>query len=160
MKRVCKNGHDTLVLGRYKRGGCKLCTRARAKRYFYANKDLCHKRNKNYLLKNADKVSLRKIMYRKSNLHREDLWKRQGITLTLLEYNEMKQAQKSLCLICKKLESGKQQLNVDHCHKTGRIRGLICHKCNKGLGCFNEDKNILLEAVRYLTPEMKQLEVI
>lgn len=40
--------------------------------------------------------------------------------------------------------------HIDHCHKTGKVRGLLCNTCNKGLGLFKDSKVILREAIRYL----------
>jgi hypothetical protein len=60
-----------------------------------------------------------------------------------------------LCSICKTqgfkmLDSHVSGLNVDHCHTTGQVRGLICHNCNRGLGLFQDSPEYLREAALYL----------
>lgn len=53
------------------------------------------------------------------------------------------------CEICKGLvEHG--SVNIDHCHTTGKVRGLLCHLCNKGLGAFKDNLEALRAAVTYL----------
>ena len=57
------------------------------------------------------------------------------------------EAQQGKCAICKIPQSSlKYALCLDHCHKTKQIRGLLCDKCNMGLGYFNDDVNILDDA--------------
>ena len=43
-----------------------------------------------------------------------------------------------------------QKLSIDHCHKTGKVRGLLCKHCNHGLGKFKDDVNLLKIAIDYL----------
>lgn len=63
------------------------------------------------------------------------------------EYTSMKLKQNGHCLICDKKHD---KLNIDHCHANGKVRGLLCSNCNKGLGFFQEDINLLLKAITYL----------
>ncbi len=72
-------------------------------------------------------------------------------------YEEMLRKQNGVCLICGKSETKKTRyggistLHVDHDHITGRIRGLLCHKCNCAIGMFCEDIQILEKAIKYLS---------
>lgn len=67
-------------------------------------------------------------------------------------YDFLLKGQDYLCRICHKTpeENGKD-LSVDHDHSTGDIRGLLCQKCNTGLGMFEDDPILLESAVVYLT---------
>ena len=64
--------------------------------------------------------------------------------ISLNQYREMFKQQSGVCAICKnpetrKLNSGKiKSLSVDHCHETGKVRGLLCTDCNSGIGYFKE----------------------
>ena len=67
-----------------------------------------------------------------------------------LEYDEMLLSQDGICLICGKSCPTYRSLSVDHDHETGRIRGLLCDLCNKGLGQFKDDPKLLIRAAQYL----------
>lgn len=55
------------------------------------------------------------------------------------------------CWICKKPEPiAGRKLSIDHCHDTGKVRGLLCTHCNTGLGHFNHDPDRIDKAIRYL----------
>lgn len=71
--------------------------------------------------------------------------------ITLADYNNMFEKQNGFCLICGVHQSEiKKALCVDHNHDTGEIRGLICDACNKGLGHFKDNENLLQRAIDYL----------
>lgn len=54
------------------------------------------------------------------------------------------------CAICGAKASDTFKLHVDHCHESGRVRGVLCNKCNQGLGLFNDSGALLLAAMEYL----------
>ncbi len=81
------------------------------------------------------------------------LEKKYGVTLEW--YRERLAEQNSVCAICKQPETavirGKViAMTVDHCHNTGKARGLLCIKCNRGLGLFRDNVGILKSAIDYL----------
>jgi hypothetical protein len=74
--------------------------------------------------------------------------------MTLKEYNVLLQVQNHKCALCGSSEpGGKGSFHVDHDHKTGRIRSLLCHGCNIGLGFFKDDISLLKKAINYLRKE-------
>jgi hypothetical protein len=77
------------------------------------------------------------------------LKRRFGITLD--QFNKMYEQQNGKCLICEATESNLgHRLAVDHCHTTGKIRGLLCKSCNVSLGGFKDNVNSLYRAIKYL----------
>lgn len=84
---------------------------------------------------------------RRGRCQRNDQLKRlYGITLD--EYNKMLAHQGGCCAIC--METASSRLHVDHCHSTGKVRGLLCSKCNTGLGAYRDNTELLKAAVDYL----------
>lgn len=84
-----------------------------------------------------------------------DNYLRKTYDITYSEYKQMLEAQKNLCAVC--LTEGWTmadhhvlKLVVDHCHATGRVRGLLCHNCNRGLGLLKDSKESLIRAIKYL----------
>ena len=69
--------------------------------------------------------------------------------LTPEEYDSMLHLQNGVCAICGGTETV-GRLAVDHCHETGKIRGLLCTNCNQALGKFKDDPTILANAITYL----------
>lgn len=67
------------------------------------------------------------------------------------DFEEWWNAQSGRCAICEDdLEHGKGGLAVDHDHVTGDVRGLLCTRCNVGIGMFRDDVQLLSQAITYL----------
>jgi hypothetical protein len=70
--------------------------------------------------------------------------------ITLDEYNEILSKQNNKCAICGNAKNGNRRMCVDHNHSTGDIRGLLCGRCNLGIGSFTDDIDLLKKAIIYL----------
>lgn len=75
--------------------------------------------------------------------------------ITIAQYKQMVIDQKGLCAICGQPETWRWKgklcgLTVDHDHKTGKIRGLLCNACNRALGNFHDSQALLESAIAYL----------
>ncbi len=71
--------------------------------------------------------------------------------LTPEDYQALMEAQEGKCALCRKECSSGNRLSVDHNHDTGRVRGLLCRNCNRGIGLLQESPEILQRAVGYLS---------
>lgn len=83
--------------------------------------------------------------------------------ISLSDFIELRESQKDACKICGcHLEINKdsslrsKKVAVDHCHRTGRVRGLLCSACNTGLGHFRDDLTLLKSAIAYLSTSEQQ----
>lgn len=76
--------------------------------------------------------------------------KKRRYNLSHEDWLKMWENQGGRCLICKKLFEGPSKAQVDHDHKTGRIRGLLCGRCNSGIAFFKEDLKVMARAIEYL----------
>jgi len=94
---------------------------------------------KRYRLRHPEKI---KRLYRLTNL--------KEFGLTIEDYDQMLLKQNGVCKICGKKCSSGRRLAVDHCHTTGKVRGLLCGRCNQGIGHFQDDSGRLLIAAAYL----------
>lgn len=87
---------------------------------------------KKYYLDNKSKYYLRSV----KNLY----------GMSEKEYLELVNQQNGKCKLCQQ----ERKLNVDHCHETGRVRGLLCLGCNAGLGMLGDNEEGLTKALNYL----------
>lgn len=71
--------------------------------------------------------------------------------ITINDYNNMFKEQKGCCKICgEHQDTIKSKLCVDHCHTTGKIRGLLCQYCNSAIGFLKDDTTLLDKVRNYL----------
>lgn len=123
-------------------GRCRPCAAAYMRKWTAKNKEKVSQQNKAYKKKDGGRV------YRNSQL-------KNNFGITIEDYEVLEKLQKHACAICKRPETstnqhGIKRLAVDHCHTTHIVRGLLCEKCNRGLGMFNDDTELLIAAAHYL----------
>lgn len=71
--------------------------------------------------------------------------------ISSIDYDNLLASQDNRCKICNiHRDNTHKGLHIDHCHETGKVRGLLCYKCNTGLGQFNDDPVLLEKAKGYL----------
>ena len=142
--------------------------RASKRRYYATHGDKIHADRRRYRAENGEKLKALKLAWEKAN---PELVSMMGVRrrikkmnakingdlkyhydITLNRYNELLAQQNGVCAICEKLEVTKRthRLVVDHAHATGRIRGLLCHRCNCGIGYFKDDPKHIQKALDYL----------
>jgi hypothetical protein len=85
---------------------------------------------------------------KRTNARRSFLKVKYGISLE--DYDAMLARQGGVCAACKNKKRRSERLCVDHCHVTGKVRGLLCRNCNFGLGLFRDDADLVEAAAAYL----------
>ncbi len=93
--------------------------------------------------------------------NRERNWRSQGIFLTFTEYEGILKDQNYVCALCHKpAEKEDRSLSVDHDHKTGRIRGVVCRACNSALGWIERETSInkIMEYLGVTNADIQDLE--
>ena len=132
---------------------CKKCKKEKPCVEFYAaksNKDGLTGKCKKCIVVDGKMHTAASNARRTATYIRAD-YLRRTYGITLAQYTQMLIFQKYRCAICDIHQNAlNRNLDIDHCHKTGRVRGLLCFGCNVGLGKFKDDEKLLLKAVRYL----------
>lgn len=118
-------------------GYCKACHKISHAKYYKANAEHVKAKASEFKKNNPDKYKT----YTKINHLRTTY----GITPEDLVTLQTEQNHRCKCC---GVQSNK--LHIDHCHKTGKIRGLLCQKCNMGIGLFNDNPELLIKASNYL----------
>lgn len=95
--------------------------------------------SRNWEKRNRDKISLK-----------WEIRKLKQYGLTIEHYNKLLLQQNNKCAICEQNCPTGKKLAVDHNHQTGKVRGLLCHHCNVGLGHFKDNIELLNSALDYL----------
>lgn len=124
--------------GEIRRKDCKACAKVAKDRWYLNNYD-------RLLKESREKYAREPHKYRSSTLR----W-RYGINKE--DYEQKLEKQNGVCAICKepRLRNKDKFLAVDHCHTTGKFRGVLCTRCNTGIGLFRDNIVNLEAAIKYL----------
>ena len=149
-----KKGHKTILVSEKVCKNCGLTYKPSTNRQKYcgshSGKSGCSWKNYLELCVKKSKVhnEIRKLIPNYN--HNSSIKGKYGITHTDYEYILRKQ--NNTCAICNLEQNSSitKHMFVDHNHKTGKIRGLLCSKCNFGLGNFKDDIELLENAIKYL----------
>ena len=139
--------------------------RARKRAYNRAHPEQVAKYGRKYYQANRERICERQRAYRATHpekikcatkTHGRGYSLKYSFGLSLQQYNAILISQGGVCAICCKAETRKQRgkivaLAVDHCHGTGKIRGLLCAQCNIAIGLLNDNVDMLHKAIKYLT---------
>lgn len=136
---------------------CKVCVTLK----IYAWRKKNPEKWRNYMISNTRKAKANGSFFKRASLHpaRRAMYRmKHRYGLTQEQFTEMLKKQKKRCAIClKRLRPDHRDYAVDHCHKTKVIRGILCHKCNMGIGFLKDDPSLFIRACEYLSPELRSV---
>lgn len=131
---------------------CKKCSYTQSNKWRNNNKDKYNKGQRERRQKNKKERLTTDKFYKNSISTKNTRYKREyGITYEWFQ-NRIKEIQNK-CEICQKEN---KVLVPDHCHKTGKYRGALCHSCNVAIGLLKDDCNLLNNAIFYLQKQDKE----
>jgi len=110
----------------------------------------CSKKNsRDHYLRNREKYLGRHREWHRANDGGHWAQTKTLYSVTKEQYQLLLRTQNGVCAICRCVP-GKRHLHIDHCHESGKIRGLLCGNCNRGIGYLRDDVGILRLALVYL----------
>ena len=114
--------------------------------------------NKEYRKKNLEKLNINNKKWREANKEQDAVVMlkarlKRKYNLSIEEYETLIESQNNSCKVCGTHAKNniKGKLYIDHCHTTGKVRGLLCMKCNSALGLLNDDKTLVQKLIDYLS---------
>jgi Recombination endonuclease VII len=145
---------------KYSRDGlrsiCKNCDRFRNRRAYAADPDTHRKRSAEWKKQNSERANALNRAYRKAHPEwyraaRRRYKLKYAYGLSLADFDALWEKQQGLCAVpgC-----GAPATDVDHCHQTNQVRGLLCGKCNRALGLLGEDPMRIEGLARYVAGEL------
>lgn len=134
---------------------CKECSKIVRKNWLAKKDNIDFKNHKKWVSRNRHKLAAYNRKY--INKNREMVskkWRMQALKykygITYNEYCLILEKQNNTCFICKKEEGDGVRFCVDHCHKTNKVRGILCTHCNSMIGFAKDDIKILSSGIEYL----------
>jgi hypothetical protein len=131
---------------------CIECLRSHMRNLYASDKDKYRNRKRQWAVDNPEKYKAKSKKWNDANKdkNRESVLRRK-FGLTLEDYSTMLKNQDNKCKICKIDQSLlSKNMYLDHCHKTGKVRGLLCNQCNSGIGLLKDSIIVLESAIKYL----------
>ncbi len=117
-------------------------------------KECRNARNREHVANNRERRMETMARWRRDNPDRYEraqrAYKLRSYGLTLEQYAALLQEQGGACAICGEPETGGWDLAIDHDHATGIVRGLLCRRCNVGIGLLRDDADVAAAAADYL----------
>jgi hypothetical protein len=142
------------------RPDCKACVALRHKQWYLRNRDHAIAQVKAWQQANPERVkATRKAARPRRAPIDRDARLRRVFGLCAEEYEAMLAKQGGRCALCKRIPRKGRSLHVDHNHTTGVVRGLLCFRCNAGMGQFQEDIFRFADAIVYLARGGDTLEI-
>lgn len=142
-----------------RRPDCKACNLAAQKARRDANPEPNRARARAWQKANPERYRANQVAYRDSGRKRiasRKSYLKRTYGLTVEQYDEMLAAQGGGCAICGRPPRDDISLHVDHCHRTGDVRGILCFRCNNALGDYLDDGGLLQAAADYLNAAIEQ----
>lgn len=130
--------HPTGLHGRLAK--CKRCYADIAAEQYAANPEASQERARRYRKAHPERVALSQRRNRLKRLY----------GMTLEEFDLLLAEQGGTCAVCPSIEPNGVNWHVDHCHTTGRVRGILCHPCNTALGLLDEDVDRIKRLSEYV----------
>ena len=128
---------------------CPICEEEKSIKFFH--NDLGGLYGKHAVCMKCRRKEANRNHHKNREQHRINQFKKK-YNLSKEDYFKLIELQNNKCSVCNTdgLKSSKGKLFIDHCHTTGKIRGLLCHHCNIGLGMFKDSEELLVKAGEYL----------
>lgn len=139
---------------KYPDSKCKDCKNAYSRNYNNVNKDALKNLHKEWRDKNKTKVKSYRDKWRREHPNYYEEWAERNkskIRLSQIKYNynlteEEYEALPKACEVCGNTEN----LCIDHDHITGKVRGVLCSRCNSALGLLGDSKEVILKLASYI----------
>lgn len=146
---------------------CRLCQKITNATRYALNSEKCRETTKKWREKNPERYRETTRKWREKNSERYRATQRNrhlksNYGIAIEQYAVLFKRQKGVCQICGRANQDGRRLAIDHCHDTGKIRGLLCNLCNTALGALQDSPSLLRKAAEYLEnaknkkPKIKQ----